>query len=84
MVISYGGTSALARQIEQGAPADVFLAAAVNWMDALDTGGHLQTGSRIDLWGNALSVIAHDPMAPPFAMDQSAPTVAVLGLSCAR
>ena len=33
---SYGASSALARQIEQGAPADVFVSADVDWMDYLD------------------------------------------------
>jgi molybdate transport system substrate-binding protein len=31
--ISYGASSALAKQIEQGAPADLFLSADINWMD---------------------------------------------------
>lgn len=79
VVISYGGTSALARQIEQGAPADVFLSAAVTWMDALDQGGLLQPGSRTDLWGNSLSVIAHDTMTIPFAMDPSTDLAAIIG-----
>ena len=79
VVISYGGTSALARQIEQGAPADVFLSAAVTWMDALDQGGYLVEGTRINLWGNALSLIAHDQMAIPFAMDASADLASLIG-----
>ena len=36
VVVSYGASSALAKQIEAGAPADIFLSAATNWMDALD------------------------------------------------
>ena len=36
VVLSYGASSALAKQIEAGAPADVFLSAATNWMDTLD------------------------------------------------
>ena len=79
VVISYGGSSSLAKQIEQGAPADVFLSAAVNWMDALDKGGLLLAGSRIDLWGNSLSIVAHDPNAIAFAMDQSTDLAAIIG-----
>ena len=39
VVISYGGSSALAQQIEQGAPADLFFSAAVTWMDHLQAAG---------------------------------------------
>lgn len=77
--VSYGSSSALAKQIEQGAPADVFLSAAENWMDVLDKGGLLQAGTRFDLWGNSLSIIAHDPMAVPFSLDQSTDLAGLLG-----
>lgn len=79
VTVSYGGSSALARQIEQGAPADLFLSAAVTWMDAVDQGGLLQPGTRVDLWGNALSVVAHDPKAMPFAMDKATDLPAIIG-----
>ena len=35
----YAGSAALARQIEQGAPADIFVSANVNWMDHLQERG---------------------------------------------
>jgi molybdate transport system substrate-binding protein len=79
VVVSYGGSSALAKQIEQGAPADLFLSAAVNWMDAVDQAGLLQPGTRVDLWGNALSVIAHDPTILPFAMEPGTDLAAIVG-----
>lgn len=56
--ISYAGSSTLARQIERGAPADLFLSADVEWMDSLERGGHLVAGSRRDLLGNTLVLIA--------------------------
>lgn len=61
--VSYAGSSQLARQILLGAPADVFLSANVAWMDELDSEGRLAPGSRTDLLGNRLVLIAHDPEA---------------------
>lgn len=54
----YGGSSALARQIEQGAPAQVFMSANPDWMDVLDRAGLLAAGSRRDLLTNRLVLIA--------------------------
>lgn len=63
-VLVLGATSALARQIQDGAPADVFLSASTDWMDTLDTAGLLEPGTRFDLLGNTLVLIAHGPAAP--------------------
>lgn len=78
-VVSYGGSSALAKQIEQGAPADVFLSAAVNWMDAVDQAGLLEPGTRVDLWGNEVSLVAHDPATPPLTITTATDLAAILG-----
>jgi len=56
--VSYAASSALARQIEQGAPADVFLSADRDWMDYVQQRGLLDAGSRRDLLGNTLVLIA--------------------------
>ncbi len=61
---SYAGSSALARQIEQGAPADVFVSANEAWMDALEADGLIRTGTRRDLLSNRLVLIAHGPAEP--------------------
>ena len=53
-----GSSAALARQIEQGAPADLFLSASPVWMDHLEQGGQVVAGTRIDLLANALVVVA--------------------------
>lgn len=58
VVVSYAGTSALARQIEHGAPADVFAAANVDWVDYLTERGLLDTESTQPFAGNALVLIA--------------------------
>ncbi len=66
--IAYAGTPALARQIEQGAPADVFISADQKWMDALAAAGHLDTATRRDLLSNSIVLIAHGKDAKPVAI----------------
>jgi molybdate transport system substrate-binding protein len=58
LVISYGASSALARQIENGAPADVFISADLDWMDYVEKKGLLAPGTRRNLLGNRLVLIA--------------------------
>ena len=58
MRVSYAASSALARQIEAGAPADIFISADVKWMDALQRENLIQTNSRRNLLGNELVLIA--------------------------
>lgn len=55
---SFGASSALARQIESGAPADVFVSADVDWMDYLQQRNLIQAASRHDLVANNLVLIA--------------------------
>ena len=55
---SFAASSALARQIEQGAPADLFASADVEWMDFLAGRNLVREPTRIDLLGNKLVVIA--------------------------
>lgn len=57
IVLSFAGSSALARQIEYGAPADMFISANRDWMDQLENGGFLAPGSRFDFAGNRLVLI---------------------------
>lgn len=57
-LVSYAASNALARQIEAGAPADVFLSADLDWMDYLDKRGLLRSGTRVNLLGNTLVLIA--------------------------
>jgi molybdate transport system substrate-binding protein len=58
VVASYGASNALARQIEAGAPADVFISADLDWMDYLDQRNRLVPGSRTNLLHNELVLIA--------------------------
>lgn len=55
---SYASSSALAKQIEQGAPADIFISANIKWMDYLDQKKLIMPGTRVNLLGNALVLIA--------------------------
>ena len=55
---NFGGSGMLAREIEQGAPVDVFLAAAAGPMDELQAKGLIDAGSRHDLLRNTLVLIA--------------------------
>jgi molybdate transport system substrate-binding protein len=57
-VLSFAASSALARQAAAGAPADLFLSADQEWMDDLEKRGLLVAGSRADLVGNRLVVVA--------------------------
>ena len=57
-VISFAASSALARQAIAGAPADLFLSADEEWMDAVAKAGLLRAGTRTTLLGNRLVLIA--------------------------
>src|SRR5437879_4584159 len=50
--IAYAASSLLAKQIENGAPADLFISADSDWMDYLETRKLIKPGSRSDLLGN--------------------------------
>ena len=66
VVASYAGTSALARQIESGAPADVFVAANAAWMDHVEALGLIEPGSRQVLAGNRLVFVTGSAAMAPF------------------
>jgi molybdate transport system substrate-binding protein len=68
VLISYGGSGQMAQQIIAGAPADIFLSAAPEWMDAVAAEGLLVPDTRKDLLGNALVLIAHGAAAPPITL----------------
>lgn len=55
--LAYGASSALAKQIEAGAPADVFISADRGWMRYLDARGRIDRTSRVELLGNTLVLI---------------------------
>ena len=57
-VVSYAATSTLAKQIDNGAPADLFVSADEKWMDYLQKRHLIDPQTRIDLLGNSLVLIA--------------------------
>jgi len=56
--ISYASSSALAKQIEQGAPADLFISADLDWMDYVAKKNLIQADTRVNLLGNKIVLIA--------------------------
>lgn len=64
VTLSYGGSSTLARQIAEGAPADIFLSASTAWMDDLADEALIQPHSRRDLLGNTLILVGPTDAAP--------------------
>lgn len=56
--VSFGASSALARQIEHGAPADLFLSADVEWMDYLAARKLIDVKSRVELLSSRLVLIS--------------------------
>ncbi len=72
------GSSALARQIEAGAPADVFFSADAEWMDYLQQRGLIDPATRADLLGNSLVVVS--PAGASTAIDLARPQSWLLAL----
>jgi molybdate transport system substrate-binding protein len=66
VITSFAAASTLAKQIENGAPADVFLSADQRWMDYLATAKQINPATRQDLLTNELVIIA--PKNKPFAV----------------
>ncbi len=58
VLVSYAGTSTLAKQIEQQAPADIFFAADMDWMDYVEARGLIDATTRHTLLGNQIVLIA--------------------------
>jgi len=77
--VAYGASSALARQIEQGAPAQVFVSADQEWMDYLQQRGRIAPGSRHDLLGNRLVLVAPASSAAPLDLARPGGLAQALG-----
>ena len=64
VTLSFGASSILARQIEQGARADIFLSADTEWMDYLQKNGLIAGASRRNILGNQLVLVAAPDAKP--------------------
>lgn len=79
--VSFAASSALARQIESGARADLFFSADQEWMDYLQQRGLIRTETRVDLLGNRLVLIAPGDSEVSIDLKPNAPLLAALGPS---
>lgn len=77
--MSFAASSALARQIEQGAPADLFMSADEPWMDYLQERNLIVNATRVSPIGNALVLVAPANAAQPVTLDRSTNLAALLG-----
>lgn len=78
-VLSFAASSALARQIEAGAPADLFVSADEPWMDTVAAKGLIRPGTRVPFLANRLVLVT--PAARPVhvAVRRNMPIAAALG-----
>ena len=77
--ISYAASSALAKQIEEGAPADVFISADLAWMTYLTDKSLVAPGSAINLLGNEIVLIAHQNSKLETKIETNFPLYQLLG-----
>jgi molybdate transport system substrate-binding protein len=79
VVVSYAASSALAKQIEQGAPAQVFISADLDWMDYLAGKGLIRPETRSNLLGNRLVLVAPKDGAKPVEIKRGFDLAAIIG-----
>lgn len=76
--IALAGSAKLAKQIQQGAPADLFISANIRWMDLLQRERRIDPASRRDLLRNRLVLIAHGKATRPIALAKGFDIVGLL------
>ena len=79
VTISYAGSNALAKQIIEGAPADIFVSASTNWMDEVEKADLVVDGTRADLLGNTLVLVAHGKDVAPVEIGPGFDLAGLLG-----
>src|SRR5580700_9324826 len=79
VVVSYGASSALAKQIENGAPADIFISADLDWMDYVAERKLIKPDTRFNLLGNKLVLVAPANRTVNLTIAASFPLAQALG-----
>lgn len=79
IVVSYAASSVLARQIESGAPADIFISADLDWMDYLAERKLIKPDTRVNFLGNKLVLIAAKDNAVSLTIGPNFPLLQALG-----
>jgi molybdate transport system substrate-binding protein len=79
VVLSYAASSALAKQIEQGAPAQMFISADLDWLDYVAQKNLIKPDTRSNLLGNRIVLIAPKDQAQPIEIKAGFDLAKVLG-----
>ena len=79
VVASYAGSDTLAKQIENGAPADIFISADTDWMDHLARHRLIKPETRRNFLGNKLVLVANAGSATTLAIGSNFPLAQALG-----
>jgi len=79
VVVSYAASSALAKQLESGAPADVFISADTDWMDYVAKKNLIKPDTRINLLGNQIVLVAAKDKAKPVDIKEGLDLAGLLG-----
>lgn len=77
--LSFASSSVLARQVEQGAPADLFISADLKWMDWLATRHLIRTDSRQTLLGNSLVLVEPSSTLKPVTIAPGLDLAGIIG-----
>jgi len=78
-ILSFASSSVLAKQIDAGAPADIFISADEPWMDDVAGHGLVKAGTRISFLANSLVLVAPAASARPVAIKPGFPLARLLG-----
>jgi molybdate transport system substrate-binding protein len=78
-VISFAASSALAKQIDAGAPADLFISADEPWMNDVQKNGYVAQGTRVSFLANRLVLVAPSDSSGTIAIKAGFPLAKALG-----